>query len=320
MPTWNGRQLLERFLPSVLRALGAYPPGGEVLVVDDGSTDGTPGMMKKKFPGVKTIRLETNRGFSAAVNRGVAEAAREVVILLNNDVRVSEGFIAPLASHLEDPVVFGAGAKSLDWDGETFRDGGKVGSWRRGFWRVWQNYDLAGGGIEPAQPLPTFYCPGGFSAFSRRKWLKLGGLDELFSPFNWEDTDLCYRALKRGFKLVYEPRSIVFHRPNTTIEGAFRRRYVRYISRRNRLLFHWKNLTGGSMLAEHVFYLALSLPVSLLRLDFVSVAAVAGALGKLPQVRERRAVEKARCTLTDAGIRDFYRDVPPVGDLGLVLK
>ncbi len=322
IPTWNGRELLERFLPSVLRDLEAYPGGGEVLVVDDGSTDGTAEFLAEKYPQVRLLRLETNRGFAPAVNRGVRDSAHEMAVLLNNDVEVSEDFLTPLVRHFDDPEVFGVGARSLDWDRAAFRDGGKVGAWKRGFWRVWRNYDLADDEGPLPGPLPTFYCPGGFSAFHRRKWLELGGLDELFSPFNWEDTDICYRALKRGWRLVYEPQAKVFHRPNTTIgrKKNFRRMYVRYISRRNRLLFHWKNLTEPSMLTEHLFFLALSLPVSLLRLDPVSVAAAFGALTYLPQVKKLRAVEKARAAVKDSQIREFYKGVPPQGDKRLVLK
>ena len=309
IPTWNGRELLGRFLPSVLAALARYPGGGEVLVVDDGSRDGTPGFLRDNFPAVRTVHLDRNSGFAAAVNRGVLEALHERIVLLNNDVEVEENFLAPLVRRLEEPQVFGVCARSLDWDRETFRDGGKVGEWKRGFWRVWRNYDGPGDTPDPDKPLLTFYCPGGFSAFDCLKWSELGGLDELFSPFNWEDTDICYRALKRGWQLVYEPLSIVYHKPSTTISGgAFRAGRVHYISRRNRLFFHWKNLTDSRFLAEHLFFLLLSLPLSVLRLDLVSPAAFIGALASLPKVLERRAKEKERSTVSDSEIRNLYRE------------
>lgn len=320
IPTWNGCPLLKRFLPSVLHALEAYPGGGEVIVVDDGSTDGTTGYIRECFPAVKVIRLEVNSGFASAANRGVWEAVNDIVVLLNNDVEVSEHFLDPLVRPFQQPGVFASCARSLDWDRETFRDGGKVGRWKRGFWRVWRNYDLAEKGRIPDGPLLTFYCPGGFAAFDRKKWLALGGLDELFKPFNWEDTDICYRALKRGWRLIYVPQSVVYHRPETTIGGgAFRRSYVRYISRRNRLFFHWKNLTDNKLLAKHIFFLTLSLPLSFLRLDLVSVAAFFGALLHSGKIRERRAVEKAESKVTDLDIYQTYRDFYSVTH-GIVLE
>jgi len=320
IPTWNGWPLLERFLPSVLRALQAYPGGGEVVVVDDGSTDGTASYLRQYFPTVRVVALEINTGFASAANRGVREAANDIVVLLNNDVEVSEHFLAPLIGPLKDSQVFASCSRSLDWDRVTFRDGGKLGQWKRGFWRVWRNYDLAEEGRMPDVPLLTFYCPGGFAAFDRNKWLALDGLDELFRPFNWEDTDLCYRALKRGWRLIYVPSSVVYHRPKTTIEGgAFRRSYIRYISRRNRLFFHWKNLTSAGLLTRHIFFLALSLPLSCLRLDFVSVAAFFGALLNLHRIRQRRNVEKTEAKVTDLDIYQTYRDFYS-GTHGIVLK
>jgi len=311
IPTWNGRALLERFLPSVLAALKSYPGGGEIVVVDDGSADRSGAFLRERFPQVRAVELGFNRGFSAAVNRGVQETLYETVILLNNDVGAAEDFIAPLVRHFVDSAVFAVGAKSLDWDRERFHDGGKLGRWRRGFWRVWRNYDLPAGTSPEGLELPSFYTPGGFAAFDRNKWAELGGLDELFRPFNWEDTDICYRALKRGWKVLYEPSSVVYHRPNTTISGgAFRRGYVRYISRRNRIFFHWKNLTDSRMLTEHILFLALSLPLSLLRLDFPAVGAVFGALGSLGKIRQRRREEQAAAVVTDRELQRRFEAFP----------
>lgn len=80
----------------MLSALVGYPDGGEVLVVDDGSTDGTTRYMQGNFPAVKLISLEVNSGFAAAVNRGVGEALYDILVLLNNDVEVKEDFLFPL--------------------------------------------------------------------------------------------------------------------------------------------------------------------------------------------------------------------------------
>lgn len=308
IPTWNGRGLLERFLPSVLLSLERYPGGGEVLVVDDGGTDGTPEFLAERFPELRVEVLDENNGFAGAANTGVRCAAFDLVLLLNNDVETSPGFIGPLVRAFEEDGVFAACARSLDWDHQTFRDGGKVGRWKRGFWRVWENYDLRrDGGRRGSRPggLPSFYCPGGFALFDRRRWLRLGGLDELFSPFNWEDTDICYRALKRGWKVLYAPDSEVYHSPNTTI-GGLRGGYVRFISRRNRYLFHWKNITCGPMLAGNVFHALAGLPLSILRLDPATPLAFAAALARLGPLMRRRAVEKREAVVSDRELRDRF--------------
>ncbi len=307
IPTWNGRALLERFLPSVVRALERYPGGGEIVVSDDGSTDDTAAFLRRFFCGVRLEVSPVNQGFAAAVNRGVSLARHQILVLLNNDVEADAELLAPLVAPLAEPDVFATHALSLDWDHARFHDGGKLGRWRRGFWRVWQNYQA-----EPGTAgLLSFYAPGGFAAYDREKWRALGGLDELYSPFNWEDTDLCYRALKRGWRVLYVPEAIAYHRPSTTIGGgAIRRARVRYISRRNRLLFHWKNLTDRPMLLANLCFCLLSLPAALLRLDFPSLAAFAGAVCRLPELRARRKVERREAVRSDRELARLFRDFP----------
>jgi O-antigen biosynthesis protein len=302
IPTWNGRELLKRFLPSVVEALAAWPGGGEIVVADDGGTDGTAEFLAAEFPSVRVVRSEINRGFAATANMGMEAARNRVSLLLNNDVETERQFIAPLVRWFEDGNTFAVCALSLDWDHTTFRDGGKAGYWKRGFWRVWRNYEVVRGQEEPPQPWPSIYGSGGFTAFDRDKWLVLGGLDELFAPFNWEDTDICYRGLKRGWCVLYEPESVVYHSPNTTIGSTSRRLRVRFISRRNRLLFHWKNLTDTGMLASNILHSCLSLPLALLRLDLAAAAAFFAAGWRLKAIRARRKVEIREAVVDDRAI------------------
>src|SRR5918911_1402620 len=109
IPTWNGRELLAEFLPSVLAALGEYrdrhASAVELLVVDDASTDDTLDWLAATHGGQSALRvvaLAENLGFLRAVNRGFAEARHEIVFLLNNDVRVAADAIAPLVRHFDD--------------------------------------------------------------------------------------------------------------------------------------------------------------------------------------------------------------------------
>src|SRR3954471_13349993 len=95
-------------LPPLRAALAAYPPGGEIIVVDNGSSDDTLAFLAAEFPNVKAIALPTNEGFAGATNRGAREATSETVILLNNDMVVEEDFLAPLMDAMDaEPDVFG---------------------------------------------------------------------------------------------------------------------------------------------------------------------------------------------------------------------
>jgi O-antigen biosynthesis protein len=101
---------------------------------------------------------------------------------------------------------------------------------------------------------PCFYGGGGSCAFDRRKFLELGGFDELLAPFYLEDTDLGYMAWKRGWKVLYQPRSIVYHEHRGTIGKRFSEAQIQAVLKKNYLLFCWKNIHDWRRLAAHFFF------------------------------------------------------------------
>ena len=105
IPNWNGRDLLEKYLPSVIEAL-AGDPANEVVVVDNGSTDGSADFVRANFPQVKLLALPRNFGFGGGSNAGFEAAANPVVVLLNSDMRVAPDFLAPLLEGFDDSEVF----------------------------------------------------------------------------------------------------------------------------------------------------------------------------------------------------------------------
>src|SRR5712692_6857025 len=101
IPNWNGRELLEKYLPSVVAA-GA----DEIIVVDNASEDGSAEFLREHFPQVRVIALDRNLGFGAGSNAGFQAARNDVVVLLNNDMRVEPGFLQPLLEGFMDKAVF----------------------------------------------------------------------------------------------------------------------------------------------------------------------------------------------------------------------
>src|SRR5262249_1723097 len=85
IPNWNGRDLLEKYLPSILAA-AEQVPGTEVIVVDDASTDGSPQLVLERFPQVRLIAMDENLGFGGGSNRGFEHARNDIVVLLNSDM------------------------------------------------------------------------------------------------------------------------------------------------------------------------------------------------------------------------------------------
>jgi GT2 family glycosyltransferase/glycosyltransferase involved in cell wall biosynthesis len=281
IPSWNGRDLLARNLPSVVAALEGHPDN-EIIVVDNGSTDGTAEFLRSEFPRVRVIQPGRNLGFAGGANAGVREARNDIVVLLNNDMRVDAHFLGPLLEGFQDGRVFAVSCQIFFSDPARRREetGLTEGWWENGSLRVRHRVD---DGIR--ELFPCFYGGGGSCAFDRRKFLELGGFDELYAPFYLEDADLGYRAWKRGWKVLYQPRSIVWHEHRGTIGKHFRPAQIERILKRNFLLFAWKNIHEWRRLAGHFFFTLADGLVSAVAGDSPersSFSALWRAVGRLP--------------------------------------
>lgn len=249
IPNWNGRDLLEKYLPSVVQALAGNPEN-EVIVVDNGSTDGSAAYVREHFPTVKLLALDRNLGFGAGSNAGFQAAKNDIVVLLNSDMRVAPGFLQPLLDGFTDPLVFSVACQIF------FTDPAKIRQ-ETGLTQVW----WAGGNLRVRHRqddaidmlFPCAYGGGGSCAYDRRKFLELGGFDELLAPFYMEDTDVGYLAWKRGWKVLYQPHSHVWHEHRGTIGKRFSDAYIQGVLNKNYILFVWKNVHDWRMLLSHFF-------------------------------------------------------------------
>ena len=321
IPTWNGLHLLRENLPAVQQATQFYRDktghATETIVVDDGSQDGTAIRLPLEFPEVRIVNRKRNAGFSAACNTGFGTCRFPIVALLNNDVRIEKKYFLSLAPHFEDPEVFAVTAKVFEWDHPIFATGGKLGRFRRGFWSVYFNYDISNssaGNWTEKQQLLSVYAVGGFATYSREKLESLGGFNQLLSPFHWEDVDLSYRGWKRGWQIRYEPRSIAHHRTSATIKTNFRKNLVEEVSMRNRLLFHWINLSSPSYLIRHLIMLKMLLLTRIFVLDIGFYRSFFRALSCLDKVWKLRKIEAQQICKSDVEVshllKCFYNSAP----------
>ena len=249
--SWNGRHLLETCLPRALRAV-AYDGGDhEIIVVDDASTDDTVVFVPREFPEVKLLALPRNLRFAGANNAAARAAKGDILVFLNNDMHVAQDFLRPLLRHFEDPRVFAATAR-LEMEprwlaGGWIRETGLVRArFENGFFVLQHD--------EPTsdQPVRVLYAGGGSSAVRRDRFLELGGFDRIFRPFYFEDLDVSYRAQKRGWQVIYEPRSSMLHaHRQTNSPENFPGGYVDLMFGKNSLLFTWKVLTDADLLRRH---------------------------------------------------------------------
>jgi GT2 family glycosyltransferase/glycosyltransferase involved in cell wall biosynthesis len=250
IPNWNGKDLLERFLPSWVAAIANHP-GSEIVIVDNGSADGSAEWVAANYPEVRVLALPKNLGFGGGSNAGFRAAKNDIVVLLNSDMRVEPDFLAPLLAGFTDETVFAVSCQIFLSDPSKRREetGLTHGWWQDGSLRVGHREDSAVDRL-----FPCFYGGGGSCAFDRHKFFELGGFDELLAPFYLEDTDLGFLAWKRGWKVLYQPASVVWHEHRGTIGKRFTPAYIQSVLQKNFLLFTWKNIHSWSRFSGHFFF------------------------------------------------------------------
>ena len=198
---------------SCLRHLEAQTVPHQVIVVDDGSTDGTSDRLRERWPSVHVERFESSHGFAEACNRGVAAGRGEIVVLLNNDVDCRPDFLERLVAPFEsDPRVGGVAALMLQPGERTIDSMGLCADVTLGAFPRHQGRSAAGA----AEPSPVLACPAGAAAAYRRiAWLDVGGLDEAMFAY-MEDFDLGLRIRANGWSVAAEPDAVGVHLGSAT--------------------------------------------------------------------------------------------------------
>lgn len=207
IPNFNGI----KYIGSCLESLYAqWEPEWDftVMVVDNGSTDGSPDAVKQDYPQAALIRLSENTGFCHAVNVGIHNSSTPYVVLLNNDTIVKRGFIKNLMNAIEHyPKAFAVSAQMLQWDRpDLIDDAGDeycVLGWAfaRGKGKSASLY---------GKPARVFAACGGAAVYRRSVFEEIGYFDETHFAY-LEDIDICYRARIYGYHSYYEPGARVLH-------------------------------------------------------------------------------------------------------------
>jgi GT2 family glycosyltransferase len=262
------------------------PAGTQIIVVDDGSTDGTPGWLADNFPHVEIVRLEGNHGFCQAVNEGLRHVRGDVVELLNNDTEVCAGWAEPCLRHFHDPTIGSVAPLVLRMESPNIIDS------------AGQQYHVCGWATDRGYGQPVtdaflhnreVFGPCASSGFYRRSALeRVGGLLPEFEAY-LEDVDLSFRLRWAAYRCVYEPASRVLHRRSASYGKS--EHVLRMLSRNEELVW-WNNLPLGEMLLGMPAHAAFLL-VRLLR------SAAAGRLkpflaGKLEAFRRGGLMQRRR--------------------------
>jgi GT2 family glycosyltransferase len=305
IPNYNGEVLLKKNLPKVFDAVKNYKNGNvEIIIPNDPSTDNSKIVIESFLSSLQDTNVSgktvenTNKkesGFAKNVNRGVTLATGDILILLNSDVVPHKDFLAPLLMHFSDEKVFAVGCMDESHEGNRIVHRGRgIGSWQRGFL------------MHKAGELnrdTTLWASGGSSAFRKTTWDLLQGLDPLYNPFYWEDIDLSYRALKSGYKVIFEQKSIVTHAHDKgAIKTEFKSNYINKIAYRNQFIFIWKNITDSSLLVNHILWLPYHILKAILRNDKNFILGFFEALLLLPKIINTKSKIKKLFRLQDKNI------------------
>lgn len=236
---WNGRRHLERYLPSVV----AHTEGdAEVVVADNGSTDDSLQWLRLNYPDVRVIRLDRNYGFAGGYNRALREVESEYVLFLNSDVEVTAGWWQPLVEVLDTESDVAAVAPKLlaDMERTKFEYAGAAGGFIdylgypfcRG--RILSNVEEDRGQYDNRRDI--FWASGAAMCCRREIFNSLGGFDEDFFA-HMEEIDLQWRMQLAGWRIVVEPKSVVYHLGGGTLPASSRKIFLNH---RNNLAMLFK--------------------------------------------------------------------------------
>ncbi len=252
---WNGQRFLEQFLPALMSS--CYP-GKRIIVADNASTDASVLFLKEKYPAVEIIQHSSNEGFAKGYNTALKQVKADYYVLLNSDVEVSPGWIAPVIATMEADIKIGAcQPKILAWHNKSqFEYAGASGGWIDNFGypftrgRIFDDCETDTGQYDDAQP--CFWASGACLFVRASVYYELNGLDEYFFAHQ-EEIDLCWRMQLAGYKVFVQPASVIYHVGGGTLpKGNSRKTFLNF---RNNLIMLFKNLQWQHALVKLPFRL-----------------------------------------------------------------
>jgi GT2 family glycosyltransferase len=288
---FNGMAHLDGCLASLLRSAACYGRPCPVVLVDNRSTDDSVTFTRTRFPAVEIV-ISPRNDFLFSLNDVARARHEDIVIIVNNDMRFDEGFVAPLVEHFASADVFAAGAAIFDWSGSANTVGPRCARVQRCWFYKWWSY-------ERQQTSLTLDVCGGAAAYRRRMFVELEGFDPLYRPGYYEDLDLSYRAWARGWRVVYEPGSRAYHKESVSMLARYGETGKARLLYRNHLLFTVKNVGGLGFLLGFFLMLPYRVLSPLARGYRVPLAGFLRAVPLLSRALRRRfAARGGRLDLT----------------------
>ena len=244
---WNGRTLLQQFLPSWLAHTPDY---ADLIIVDNGSTDDSVSFLQEHYRDVHLLAFEENLGFAGGYNRAIEELDYQTVILLNSDVELTSGWLDQPMQLLNSSPEIAAVQPTLraQRSPKDFEYAGAAGGFidRLGYpfcrGRIFDTIEEDRG--QYTDSVDLFWASGACPIIRRAVYREVGGLDTLFFAHQ-EEIDLCWRLNARGWRIVSAPQSIVYHIGGASLSADSPRKV--FLNFRNNLLMIYKNLPAPTL-------------------------------------------------------------------------
>ncbi|GHU67149.1 glycosyl transferase [Bacteroidia bacterium] len=240
---WNGKTLLEQFLPALVKH--TPPSETDIIVADNGSTDDSVAFLRNHYPQIGLLIFPKNYGFAEGYNRALVDLKHQYVVLLNSDVEVTENWFSPAVRYLDEhPEITALQPKILSYNQRTsFEYAGACGGFidRNAYpfcrGRIFSVLEEDKGQYDTT--IPVFWTSGACLFIRLQAYKEAGGLDEQFFAHQ-EEIDLCWRLNARGHQIVCFPQSTVYHLGGATLKKENPQKT--YLNFRNNLLMIYKNL------------------------------------------------------------------------------
>jgi len=300
---WNGIDFLRELMPSLRVAVDQCLGDHEVIVVDNGSEDGSVEWLEQEHAWAKVVALPENLHFIRGNAEGAKVATRDLIVYLNNDMRVEPQFLTELLRPFEDDptgTLF-ASTSRIEMQGERVETGMARVFVKHGELRFVQ----VPGTTTKGQPV--LWAGGGSSAFDRKKHDAIGGFERLYVPCYVEDVSLSWQAWRRGWRCEYAHESVVHHAHRGTSSKVFGREALERLNWRNRELFFVRSVTDPVLVLTHALMLAwntrkhagqLGIPIA------HGVMALLATIPRLPQALWHRQMSRRHYRRSDRALLD----------------
>jgi len=247
---WNGKALLEQFLPSVVQS---QYPNLQIIVGDNHSSDDSVDFVKTNYPDIQIIQNDQNYGFAGGYNKVLEQVKADYFILLNSDVEVPQNWIRPVISLMESDQNIAAAQPKIKWqkDKNQFEYAGAAGGFLdkyafpfcRG--RIFDAIENDQGQYN--NTLEIFWASGAAFFIKSKYWIETGGLDAaLFA--HMEEIDLCWRLKNLGYTIMFCPDSEVYHVGGGSLNAT--NPFKTYLNFRNNLMIMQKNLPAPEVFSR----------------------------------------------------------------------